>query len=161
MPRLSIYPAIGVARVGNSEQFFVATEIPGIPCNWDPTARRFKQFKDGDKKILRQAAPFRVFIMDDSGNPIKEVKRSEGFKIKWTIHVANRKASFFCFNGQSGARTNTQGPYVERELPSRNPNDIEKPGKGRGQPARKNRRNADVADRRGLEIDPAPISISE
>src|SRR5438876_9502371 len=99
MSKLSIYPAIGAARVGNSDQFFVASENPGIPSNWDPTTRRFKQFKDADKKILRQAAPFRIFLSDGSGTP-KEIKLSDGFKIQWMIHVANRKASFFSFNGQ-------------------------------------------------------------
>lgn len=161
MPKLSIYPAIGAARIGNSEQFFVASENPGIPSNWDPATHRFKQFKDANKKILRQAAPFRIFLMDDTGNPVKEIKRSDGFKIKWTIRVANRKASFFAFNGQSGARTATQAPYVGRELPNRAPTDIEKEGSGRGAPERTNRRNAKIADRRNLEIDPGPVSISE
>src|SRR5438445_12572034 len=127
MPKLSIYPAIGAARIGNSEEFFVASENPGIPSRWNPKTRKFDNFKDGNKNILRQAAPFRIFLSDDGGGPPKEVKLSNGFKIQWTIHVANRKASFFSFNGQSGARTKTLAPYVGRELPNRAAADIEKP----------------------------------
>jgi hypothetical protein len=159
MPKLSIYPAIGVARIGNSQNFVPATEWPGVPCNWDPASQRFRSFKDPDGKILRQAAPFRVFLMDDAGNPIKEIKLSDGFKIKWTINVANKKASFFTFNGQSGARNGDVGPYVNRD--KRAPTDVEKPGgPDRGNPHRANRRNATVQVRRNLEIAPGPFSIS-
>jgi len=161
MPKLSIYPAIGVARVGNSQVSFVATESPGVPCNWDPVSQRFKHFKDTDRTIFRQAAPFHIFLMDDAGNPQKEIKLPDGFKIKWTVHVANRKASFFTYNGQSGVRTAEAGPYVNREVPNKAPTDIEKPGgTERGDPARTNRRNARITERRNLEIDPGPVSIS-
>ncbi|HEV2349311.1 MAG TPA: LodA/GoxA family CTQ-dependent oxidase [Terriglobia bacterium] len=158
MAKLRIYPAIGVARVGNSKQSFIGPENPGIPANWDSNTRKFKRFKDDDGRILRQAARFRIFEFDEGGNPLKELTLADGFKIEWRIHVANRKASFFSFNGQSGARTGEKPPYVDRE--QRPANDIEKARKGRGYPERKNKRNADIADRRGLEIDPGEVAIS-
>jgi hypothetical protein len=88
------------------------------------------------------------------------VTLAAGFKIQWTIHVANRKAAFFSFNGQSGARTKTQAPYVGRERPARAPEETEKEKKGRGQPLVTNRRNANLTDRQNLQIDPGPITIS-
>lgn len=158
MPKLSIYPSIGIARVGNSEKFFIGPEHPGVPANWDEQNRRFKPFKDEAGKILRQAARFRVFQLDDSGNPVAELNLTQGFKIEWQVHVANRKGSFFAFNGQSGARTTTSAPYAERA--NRSPDDIEKRGRGRGRPERTNRRNAKIQDRRNLEIDSGTVSIS-
>ena len=35
MANLRIHPAIGVARVGDSDQFFIGPESPGVPGNWD------------------------------------------------------------------------------------------------------------------------------
>src|SRR5712692_3427439 len=110
MANLRIHPAIGVARVGNSQQFFVGPENPGVPANWDADNTKFKSFKDAEGKILRQAARFRIFQFDDAGNPVKEVTRGDGVTIEWRVHVANRKASFFTFNGQSGAETKTSLP---------------------------------------------------
>ena len=72
------------------------------------------------------------------------------------MHVANRKASFFTFNGLSGAETDP--PYSGRA--SRSPDSVEKQNRGRGQPERKNLRNAAVTDRRGLEIDPGEVSLA-
>src|SRR4051794_26365066 len=137
MSSLKIYPAIGVARVGNSEEFFIGPEKPDVPANWDFQTTKFKRFKDASGKILRQAARFRIFRFDDSGNPVNEATLAEGVKIEWRVHVANKKASFFTFNGQSGARNQTSPPYTERA--KRPDDDIEKPNRGRGQPERKNK----------------------
>ena len=156
MPSLRIHPAIGVARLGNSQQSFVGPEEPGIPGNWDSGAQRFRAFRDEAGKILRQAARFRIFQFDDTGNAVKEITLADGVKITWTVHVANRKASFFTFNGQSGAETDP--PYTRRA--ARNPNEVEKEDRGTGQPERKNLRNPGVAKRSDLEIDPGPVSIS-
>ncbi len=156
MANLRIHPAIGVARIGNSEQFFIGPEHPGVPANWDTAAQKFKSFKDADHKILRQAARFRIFQFDDNGNSIGELSLGTGIKIEWRVHVANRKASFFTFNGQSGAETHP--PYTERA--KRADDAIEKRDRGKGQPERKNKRNAHISDRRGLEIDPGEVTIS-
>ncbi len=156
MTTLQIHPTIGVARVGNSDEFFIGPEHPGVPGNWNSDSQVFNAFRDGQERILRQGARFRIFQFDDAGNPIKELTLADGVKIEWRVHVANRKASFFTFNGQNGAETSP--PYVERAI--RLPTDVEKHNKGRGQPERKNRRNAHIAVRRGLEIDPGEVTIS-
>jgi hypothetical protein len=156
MPNLRIHPAIGVARIGNSAEFFVGPEISGIPGNWDSDNNAFKKFKDAEGKVLRQAARFRIFEFDDAGNPVKEVTLADGVQIQWSAHVANRKASFFTFHGQSGAET--EFPYVDRD--KRPADSVERKERGRGEPELKNKRNAAVADRRSLEIDPGAVSIS-
>ena len=156
MANLRIHPAIGVARVGNSDQFFVGPEQPGIPANWDSGNKIFKPFKDAQGKVLRQAVRFRIFEFDDLGNPLKEITLADGVKIEWRVHVANRKASFFTFHGLSGAETNP--PYTSRQ--GRPADSIERKGRGRGQPDLKNKRNPSVVNRGDLEIDPGVISIS-
>jgi hypothetical protein len=150
-----IHPAIGVARVGNSSLHFVGPDVPGIPANWDAENLRFLKFKDSEGKILKQAAHFRLFEFDESGAS-RELTAETGLQIEWRVHVANRKASFFTFNGQSGAETNP--PYVGRQ--GRTRIDVEKKEGGRGRPGRKNFRNPRIEDRRSLEIDPGEVSLN-
>src|ERR1700737_2609335 len=105
--RFRIHPAIGVARVGNApDDFFVGPEHPGIPANM--ANGLFQSFHDAQGRIKRQAARFTIFeYQEDAGrlsNP-REVNLSpdDVVDIEWRGHVANPKASFFTFNGQSGA----------------------------------------------------------
>ena len=113
MADLRIHPAIGVARVGNSDKFFIGPESPGVPGGWDASRSQFQKFKDDSGRVLRQAARFRIFDFgnpDPNGTP-QEVKLGGGVQIEWRVHVANRKASFFTFNGQSGTG---RPPYEAR-----------------------------------------------
>ena len=67
----AIYPAVGVARVGNSEtDFYLAPdEIGGLPKDCDAhgneTPGNFSTFKDSVGKIKRQAQKFRVYRNDE------------------------------------------------------------------------------------------------
>jgi hypothetical protein len=81
-----IHPAIGVARVGNSpDDFFVGPERPGeVP---DPPGG----FKDGQCRVKRQAARFRIFAHHDDGTT-QEVTDTEA-EIHWTVHLVNAKAA--------------------------------------------------------------------
>lgn len=72
-----IHPAIGIARLGNSDQFYLAPEQPGaapIECDENGIEQRdngqpirVSQYKEqGDlSKLKRQAARFRVFAYND------------------------------------------------------------------------------------------------
>ena len=55
-----VHPSIGVARVGNSDEFFIGPELPGTFAR--PADGRYR---DGGKKLRRQAARFWVFEHDD------------------------------------------------------------------------------------------------
>src|SRR5947209_7610049 len=121
MPRhFRIHPSIGIARIGNSSDHFVGTETPGVPSNWNDEKQAFNTFRDREGKILRQGARFRVFEydQDDSGalsNPRAVIVGGDIVDIEWRVHLANRKASFFQFDGQIGA----DDLYAERsKLPS-------------------------------------------
>lgn len=153
-----IHPAIGVARVGNApDAHFIGPEHPGIPANWAPEGGAFSSFRDNAGRIQRQAARFRVFEYDEDDrgrlSSPREVRiGGDIVDIEWRVHLANRKASFFTFHGQSGA----SDAYATRSgKPATAP---EKSG-----PDRPNRRNANVpeADRaRLLEIDPGEQAVS-
>lgn len=111
-----IHPAIGIARVGNAVRsdadngfFFVGPEIPDVPANVDPVSGKLGQFKINGR-VKPQAARFYIFEYEKQADgrfhPIGEVKTtdaSRAVKITWTVHLANRKASFCMFGGQVGA----------------------------------------------------------
>ena len=132
--RYSIHPAIGVARVGSSAEFYVGPEIPGVAAS--PLDGHYR---DAQKKLRRQAARFWVFEYDDA-HPDAEPKpvfAGEGgiARIEWTVRLANKKAFWFEFAGLTG-----EGPA--------------------GYPPGHPLRNADIQDpaerRRRLIIDPGP-----
>ncbi len=106
---LRIHPAIGVTRVGNADaaQFFVGPEVPGYGPLYDGVGTAVPGYKTADGKVKRQAARFRVWeyhVVGGKLTPKREVTLgTEGVaSIHWTVHVANKKASFHGFEGGQG-----------------------------------------------------------
>lgn len=89
---VSIYPAIGVARVGNSPEHFLGPTIPGQIAT-DPD-----DFRDAEGRIKRQAAKFFIYAHDKDGNIIGELNDSHGVSIDWRVDVANKKAAWYNFD---------------------------------------------------------------
>lgn len=90
--RAAIYPAIGIARVGNSAgEYYIGPEI--IANEKRPPGF----YKDATGALKRQAARFRVYGLDAAGVPVKELTAKDA-KITWHVHVANRKAEWFEFD---------------------------------------------------------------
>jgi hypothetical protein len=89
--RYAVYPCIGIARVGNSpDGYFIGPEAPGeIP-------RPEGGFKDGDGRVKRQAARFRVYGLNKAGEAVREITADEA-EITWRVHLANRKAAWYQF----------------------------------------------------------------
>lgn len=83
---VAIYPAIGIARVGDSpDEFFIGPERPGAKP--DPEGG----FKDDDCRVKRQGARFRLFATHDDGTT--EELTDDDVDIEWTVHLANKKAA--------------------------------------------------------------------
>jgi hypothetical protein len=86
-----IHPAIGVARVGNSDEFFIGPEVPY------PTAAPQGGYRDSAGRLKRQAARFRIYGYDRDGNVVGELTASHA-DILWSVHVANKKAAWYDFD---------------------------------------------------------------
>jgi hypothetical protein len=114
--KYKIHPAIGIARVGDSQEYYIAPEAAGsLP---DPSSysgnppSRGRLFRDVNDKLLRQAAQFKIYQYAD-GTPEGTLVTpgTNGVKsIKWTTWIASKKASWFQFMQQTGSG---MGPYVE------------------------------------------------
>ncbi len=133
-----IHPAIGIARLGNSVEYYIGPEEPGgLPTTTDGKPVTAEDLRDKKHKMKRQAARFCVFRYDDqnpSGKPIKV--GSDGVKaVVWTVHLANKKASWYAFLTNAGEYG--YGP----DHPLRNPT------------------SRSVSARRKLMIDPGPRTV--
>jgi len=97
MPNLvsvKIFPPIGIARIGNSQETFIGPELP-FPAAPQPPADG--NYKDNQCRIRRQAQRFHLWgYYDDNSN--RELTATDG-AIKWTVHLANAKA---VFQGEAG-----------------------------------------------------------
>jgi hypothetical protein len=116
-----IHPAVGIARVGNSAEYFIAPEtIAGSPqqgttitgglpirSGTESTPIRNTDLRDAGGALKRQAARFRIFAYSDSGeerwprgdgNEVTAGSKIDGktvSQIVWTVHMANKKANTF------------------------------------------------------------------
>lgn len=120
-PVLRIHPAIGLSRVGNSEDYYLAPEtsagmaqpgtnlVGGLPIKpgteSDPISDQ--DLRDADGALKRQAQRFRIYQYDDPAaasqypyqGQVQEVTLGSvvGGKtvtdIVWTVHLANKKAN--------------------------------------------------------------------
>lgn len=138
-----IHPAIGFARVGNSPDawYLEPTRVGGLPTEYKPDGQEVpvSQFKQ-DGQIKRQAARFRIYRQEGSGAPV-ELKLGQGLKsIKWTVHVANKKAAWYNFQELQGdVMLGADNTYERQGVPLRNA--------------------AFAGDRRTLIIDPGPRTV--
>lgn len=86
-----IHPAIGIARIGNSEEYFIGPEVPR------PTPPPGGGYRDKAGRLKRQAALFRIYGYDARGQAVAELT-AENAEIEWTVHVANKKGAWYDFD---------------------------------------------------------------
>jgi len=87
--RAAIHPAIGIARVGNSEKdFFVGPQIA------DPPPQPLGFYRDATGALKREAVQFRLYGYNAAGEVVRELTADWG-DIAWTVHLANRKAAWY------------------------------------------------------------------
>ena len=126
-----IHPSIGIARVGNSQEYYLAPESiaampqPGKPDDkttgglpikpgTEDTIIKASDIRDGDGAFKRQAARFRVYAYPTEGtdtypsapgveiNIGSKVDGKEVADIIWSVHLANKKSSWFANNDDTG-----------------------------------------------------------
>src|SRR5262245_30258682 len=105
-----IFPSVGVARLGNSDEWFVGPESPGHAPRPDGT------FKDAAGWVKKQAARFRIYAFDADDRAIAEVT-TQAATIEWTVHLANKKASFREFKGRYVARPKLRNGNTQPKRP--------------------------------------------
>lgn len=120
-----VHPAINFARVGSSEDYYIAPETAagelldketgvfgGLPIkkNTEDTFIQAADLRDKDCNPHRQAARFRIYAYDaqqetyPSNDPGREVRIGDtvGGKviqdIVWTVHLANKKANNYAIS---------------------------------------------------------------
>lgn len=86
--RAAIHPAIGIARMGNSKEYFVGPEVV------EPAPQEAGFYRDSTGALKRQAARFRLYGYNAAGQVVRELT-ADWADIRWKVHVANLKASWY------------------------------------------------------------------
>jgi hypothetical protein len=137
---IRVHPGIGIARLGNSDCYFIGPESPGFvpdPGGHNGPGPEGGSYKDDQQCIKRQAQRFRIYAYNANNEVIQEINADTALvsDISWRVHVRNMKAANYAF----------QGAYLF------DPNELRNPSI---QP------HADPIDRDQLIIDPGPRTIS-
>lgn len=89
--RAAIHPSIGIARLGNSEEeYFLGPEVV------DPPPMPYGFYRDARGALKRQASRFRIYGLNAQGQIVAELTQPDT-EIVWTVHLANKKASWYQF----------------------------------------------------------------
>jgi hypothetical protein len=108
-----IHPAIGIARVGDSEKdFYIGPEVvdPALPDGG---------YRDATGALKRQVARFHIYGYNASGEVVRELTSNDA-SIRWTVHLANKKAAWYQFQAALDI-----ADAVSMTVPLRNP-DVER-----------------------------------
>ena len=104
---------------------------PEVP---DPRPQQPGFYRDATGALKRQAARFRIYGLNANGDPVRELTASEA-RITWHVHLVNQKAAWYQFQ-------------LALDIPE-------------AANARLSAlRNASIANRRQLVMDPGPSKIS-
>jgi len=130
--RAKVHPAIGIARVGDSENdYLIGPETP------EPEPREAADYKDATGALKRQAARFRLYGYDAAGQVVAELTAANA-EIEWQVELVNSKAAWYEFQ-------------VALDVPEAADPDAAEPSC---------QRNRTVTDRASLVIDPGSRSVT-
>jgi len=137
-----VHPSINFARVGNSEEYYLAPETAageivdkatglfgGLPikAGSENTPIDENDFRDASENVKRQAARFRLFAYDDeqttypSNDAGREVKIGDSIggkvikDIVWQVHVANKKNNNYKITSDNGTPDGAEEGIVAYE----------------------------------------------
>jgi hypothetical protein len=148
-PVLRIHPAIGLARVGNSDEYYLAPEssaglvqpgtslVGGLPIQpgteADPISDQ--DLRDADGALKRQAQRFRIYQYADAAAAAKYPYQGEVQEVTlgsvidgktvtdivWTVHLANKKANCWTLVEDFTPPTNKSGLPIIGSLSAYDP----------------------------------------
>jgi len=84
-----VHPAVGIARVGDSPEYYLGPET------LEEVANAGQPYRDDNGFIKKQAQRFRIYeyaLDGDVAKPVREIAGPEA-QITWHVHLANRKAA--------------------------------------------------------------------
>ncbi len=94
--RYRIFPSIGIARLGEDENFFLGPERPGDrqgDLKPDGSITPVTKFKDASRtKIRKQGARFHIFESED-GNEWRPANLPATALVTWTVSLVNKKSA--------------------------------------------------------------------
>ena len=92
--RYKIYPAIGIARLGQDEDFIVGSERVGFaPTELSTPNNPVTRYKNQAKtQIRKQAARFHLFQSED-GSTWKPAELPAGASVRWEVRLVNMKTA--------------------------------------------------------------------
>jgi hypothetical protein len=101
---IRIHPGIGIARLGDSDEFYIGPEAPGIvvdPGGSDGPGPDGGTYRDSGARLKRQAQRYRVYAYDANDKVIAELTSDSGLvqSVNWRVHVRNMKAANYAFQG--------------------------------------------------------------
>lgn len=113
---IRIHPGIGIARLGDSDEFYIGPEAPGVvvdPGGINGPGPNGGTYRDNGARLKRQAQRYRVYAYDAHDKVVAELTSDSEVvqSIRWRVHVRNMKAANFAF----------QGPYLFDPDKLRNP----------------------------------------
>ncbi len=97
-----IFPSIGIARLGNSTEFFVGPEVLGSIGRELTTGAEVTQFKDAQFRVRKQAARFYLYEDATGTGNWTPAQLPAGAVVTWSVHVANKKDAIHRPGGPPG-----------------------------------------------------------
>lgn len=101
---IRIHPGIGIARLGDSDEFYIGPEAPGIvvdPGGSGGPGPNGGTYRDSGARLKRQAQRYRVYAYDANDNVVAELTSDSSLvqSLRWRVHVRNMKAANYAFQG--------------------------------------------------------------
>lgn len=101
---IRIHPGIGIARLGDSDEFYVGPEAPGVvvdPGGSNGPGPNGGTYRDSAARLKRQAQRYRVYAYDADDKVVAELTSDSGLiqSMRWRVHVRNMKAANYAFQG--------------------------------------------------------------
>lgn len=110
---IKVAPGIGMGRVGNSDEYFIGPETPGVvpvpetfgEVSSAPASNpQSKGYKDQSGRVKRQAQRFRVFAYEQDtlmGEVVDgDMVNGSTVSLSWDVHVTNMKSANYAFQGK-------------------------------------------------------------
>jgi hypothetical protein len=101
---IRIHPGIGMARLGDSDEFYIGPEAPGIvvdPGGSNGPGPKGGSYRDSGARLKRQAQRYRVYAYDANDKVVAELTSDSKLvqSLHWRVHVRNMKAANYAFQG--------------------------------------------------------------